>query len=194
MKEGRIFYQGSTEGIVDYYAGKGRVCPDNYNPSDFVMNLIQSETVETLEENKLFMDISSSLIEDEGLKSTTLDSEALEFQSESSFVKQILAISYREIINFFRDIPSLIARIGVTVILNVLYGLIFLGAGERDNSDTENFNSHVGAISMLVIFSLFGSGQSVLLAFPFERPMILREYVTGTCKIIFFSFLSSLNS
>jgi excinuclease UvrABC ATPase subunit len=185
MKEGRIFYQGSTEGIVDYFTAKGRICPDNYNPSDFVMNLIQSETTETLEENKLFMDISSSLLNDEGLKSTRLESEALEFQSESSFVRQILAISYREIINFFRDVPSLIARIGVTVILNVVYGLIFLGAGERDNADTENFNSHVGAISMLVIFSLFGSGQSVLLAFPFERPMILREYVTGTCKLCF---------
>jgi len=36
---------------------------------------------------------------------------------------------------------------------------------------------------MLIICSLFGSGQSVLLAFPFERPMILREYVTGTYDI-----------
>lgn len=180
MKDGRIFYQGPVEEITPYYASKGKICPENYNPSDFVMNLCQSEAVEVLEKQGLFVPIPNDLIED--IHSSRLDSEVLVFQSESSFIKQVGAISYREIINFFRDIPSLVARIGITAFLNILYGLIFLKAGSRDNGNTDDFNTHVGAMSMLVIFALFGSGQSVLLAFPFERPMILREYVTGTCK------------
>ena len=28
---------------------------------------------------------------------------------------------------------------------------------------------------------MFGPAQSVMLAFPFERPMFMREYATGTC-------------
>ena len=30
---------------------------------------------------------------------------------------------------------------------------------------------------------MFGPAQSVMLAFPFERPMFMREYATGTCKL-----------
>lgn len=180
MKDGRIFYQGPVDEIMPFYEMRGRPCPENYNPADYIMNLCQAEPVEVLEQNNLFME-TPELLSSEKVKSTVLESE-LVFQSESSFVKQVLAISYREIINFFRDTPALMARVGVTIVLCLIYGLIFLGAGNKDNGDTERFNTHVGAISMMVIFSLFGSGQSVLLAFPFERPMILREYVTGTCK------------
>jgi hypothetical protein len=181
MKDGRIFYQGPVDEIVPFYEVRGRKCPENYNPSDFVMNLCQAESVEILEQNNFFMEVPEAL-SSEKIKSSILESELLHFHSESSFLKQVLAIAYRELINFFRDIPSLTARIGMTVMLNLVYGLIFLGAGDKNNGDNENFNTHVGAMSMLIIFSLFGSGQSVLLAFPFQRPMILREYVTGTCK------------
>ena len=33
-----------------------------------------------------------------------------------------------------------------------------------------------------MILGLFGSAQSVMLNFPFEKPMFLREFSTGTCK------------
>jgi hypothetical protein len=32
---------------------------------------------------------------------------------------------------------------------------------------------------MVLISSMFGPAQSVMLAFPFERPMFLREFATG---------------
>ena len=57
-----------------------------------------------------------------------------------------------------------------------------LGASDNGNSNTQNFNDHVGSISMTMILGLFGSAQSIILSFPFERPMFLREYSTGTCK------------
>lgn len=191
MKDGKIFYQGPVNEIIPFYEIRGRNCPENYNPSDFVMNLCQSESVEDLEKNNLFMTMPDLFHSDDNLKSTNLESENLHFQSESSVLKQLLVISYREGVNFFRDIPSLVARAGVTIILTLIYGLIFLNIGNKDVGNLNNFETHVGAISMLTISSLFGSGQSVLLGFPFERPMILREYVTGTYGIVAY-FVSKL--
>lgn len=46
MKQGRIFYQGRVDNIVNHFQGLGHLCPENYNPSDFVMNLCQTETKE----------------------------------------------------------------------------------------------------------------------------------------------------
>lgn len=48
MKQGRIFYQGKVDDIVSYFQQLGRPCPENYNPSDFIMNLCQTETKEEL--------------------------------------------------------------------------------------------------------------------------------------------------
>lgn len=83
-----------------------------------------------------------------------------------------------------RDTTALASRFGITIFLNVLFGIIFLNAGGRDDSDDANFNAHFGAITMVLIDSMFGPAQSVMLAFPYERPMFLREYATGTCTFI----------
>lgn len=84
-------------------------------------------------------------------------------------------------LNVLRDTTSLAARFGITIFLNLIFGLIFLGSGGRDDSIDENFNSHFGSITMVLVSAMFGPAQSVMLAFPFERPMFLREYATGTC-------------
>jgi hypothetical protein len=34
----------------------------------------------------------------------------------------------------------------------------------------------------VTVSGMFAASQSVLLVFPFERPLFLREYATGTCK------------
>ena len=49
MKEGRIFYQGSSSALIDYFNKFGYKCPVNYNPADYVMLLSQTESMETVE-------------------------------------------------------------------------------------------------------------------------------------------------
>ena len=49
MKEGRIFYQGSSSALIEYFNKFGYKCPVNYNPADYVMLLSQTESMETVE-------------------------------------------------------------------------------------------------------------------------------------------------
>lgn len=48
---------------------------------------------------------------------------------------------------------------------------------------------------MVSIGSMMGSAQPVMLAFPLERPVFLREYATGTYSVLayFMSKVKSLN-
>lgn len=179
MKDGRIFYQGPVNNIVDYYKQRGLECPSNYNPSDFVMNITQSETAEELANKKLFMEKPEDCCNE---VSSKLKIENVVFQTESSFAKQFYYLTVREFRNTKRDVAALIGRFGVTILLNLLIGLIFLRAAGQGNTSDDDFNAHVGGITMVIIMSLFGSAQSILLNFPYERPMFLREYSTGTCK------------
>lgn len=105
--------------------------------------------------------------------------------------KQIAWLSYRELLNLKRDVQGLFGRFGVTIILNLLVGLIFLGVGKKDSANSNNFANHFGAIFMVTVGSMIGSAQPVMLSFPFERPLFLREYSTGTYSATSY-FLSKL--
>mmetsp|Transcript_3119 Transcript_3119/g.4381 ORF Transcript_3119/g.4381 Transcript_3119/m.4381 type:complete len:494 (+) Transcript_3119:544-2025(+) len=179
LSQGRIYYQGKVDDIVGHYQNIGHPCPENYNPSDFIMNLCQTETKE-----EMFIAIPGKF-KSTDLNNTSSDhlvvhSSTPKFHPESSFLKQLWALTYREMISNIRDTGALMGRFGITIMLSLIFGLIFLGVGAKSNESDGDFNNHVGAISMLMILGLFGSAQSVMLNFPFERPMFLREFSTGT--------------
>ena len=96
---------------------------------------------------------------------------------------------YREFTSIRRDTTALIARFGITIFLNLIFGLIFFRAGAGNNSVNAEFQAHFGAISLVTISSMFGSAQPVLLSFPSARPVFLREYSTGTYSAVAY-FLS----
>jgi hypothetical protein len=197
MKQGRVFFAGHPEEIVPHFSKLGKVCPSNYNPSDFLMTLVQTISVEEADEGGFFMEIPAfaksqqSLVDSDQPKETNASSDAVQcffadqfsLQAESGFGKQFHALVLREALNTIRDVAALGGRFGVTIFLNVLFGLIYLNACGRGNSTSDNFNNHFGAIAMVMISGMFGAAQPIMLSFPFERPMFLREYTTGTCKI-----------
>lgn len=185
MKAGRIFYQGPVARINTYYAEHDRRIPENFNPADFVMNLSQVLAGDELE--KLFFPIPDYALVEQG-SSQRREESHLEFQVQSSFFKQMFELSWREMVATKRDTTALIVRFAVTILLNLLYGLIFLDAGGKDNGDQRDFSAHVGAVLMTMIGCMFGTAQPIMLAFPFERPMFLREVTTGTCKSMCFLF------
>ena len=182
MKESRILYQGPVTSIVPYYAKFGFHCPSNYNPADFVMSLSQVESAADLQEKGAYMPVLPEL-EEAGAKDSIrlCDSEG-EFVTERSFLTQLYALTERETVNVYRDTGALIGRFVISGILNLLFGLIFLNAGSRGNDTNDDFNTHFGAVAQVLISGMFASAQTVMLSFPFERPMFLREYSTGTCE------------
>jgi hypothetical protein len=191
MKSGRVLYHGAVPAIVPHFHKLGHHCPSNFNPADFVMSLSQTESVEELEKTGGFMPILPELLADTSEAMTFADNFAV-FTAERSFVTQMMALLYREFINSKRDTGSLIGRFIISAILNFLFALIFLNAGGRGNDTLDDFNSHFGAIAMVLISGMFASAQSVMLSFPIERPMFLREYSTGTCKAYVLRFFCLL--
>lgn len=215
MKEGRIVYQGAINEILYFYTSKGYLYPENYNPSDFIMEICQSESMKTLEEKGLIMavperftansspaskvkifpqlsnfsisfDLEETPSDSSSITSTDqfkIDEKDLKFTAESSFARQLYYLLHRECVKTLRDKKVLAARIVFTTIVNALAGLIFYQIGFRDYADPNTFNSHLGAIMLLMLFALIASAQAAMLTLPLERPMMLREYVTGTYSV-----------
>ena len=148
------------------------------------MFVAQTEKTESLDAKGMFMTNPRADVHDgkaRERRSTIEESPvSAEISFKASIPRQIQLLAHREALNIVRDYPALGGRFGVTILLNLLFGLIFLGAGNRDDSDYSNFSSHFGALTMVSIASLFGTAQPVMLGFPFERPMFMREYSTGS--------------
>ncbi len=193
MVKGRILYQGPVNELVAHFSKFGYNCPSNYNPADFIMFLSQQESMTTFESKGALMDKQPAGFSASGEKggnggsSGSSDWGVVEkdtVHSEAPFFKQVKLLTARELERNQRDKAALIGRYGVTIFLNLLFGLIFYRAGDKDDNNPANFNSHFGALTMVLISSMFGAAQPTMLQFPFERPMFLREYSTGTCKSI----------
>ena len=98
--------------------------------------------------------------------------------------RQVKWLVMRELLNAKRDTGALFGKFGVIIFLSLLLGVIFLGAGNKDNSNPNHFAAHFGAVTFISLGSMFIVASPVMLAFPYERPLFMREYSTGTCKLL----------
>ena len=191
LKKGQVLFQGPVKKLITFFSSLGYECPQNYNPADFVMFLSQTESTEDLQKRGIFdraaTDSSKQLGDVSETTPEETSSEAFHVVVKSSVFTQYKWVFMREFVNTYRNKPALMGRFGVTIILSLIFGLIFGGAGDSNNADQDEINSHFGALTMCFISAMFGSAQPTLLEFPAERPMFMREYSTGTYSVITYS-------
>lgn len=191
MKGGRVFYQGETQAIVEHYSKLGEPCPLNYNPSDFIMALSQRLSMEEVEKRGMMMDCPADFKHEGPSATWTLVTDPKEGEERSvqaaelgggvevfnhggaGFLKQLYFLCERELQNICRDYGALIGRYGVTIFLNLLFGIIFLNSGGQDDSIRTNANGHFGSLTMVTIASMFGCAQPGEGLLPLRVPVTL---------------------
>ncbi len=191
---GSVAYCGPVSSMLHYFEMVGFDCPVNYNPADFVINLIQSDLLGKShfmiplpadpKGNELTVQTFGH-IENDGR--SIFGSSGAKYdvtRSPCTLLFELKYLLHRELLNVVRDKDGLIGRFAVTIFLSLLLGIIFFKIGSRTAEDPVDLSSHFGAVSFILIGSMFGSAQPSLLAFPFERPMFIREYSCNTCNIV----------
>lgn len=97
---------------------------------------------------------------------------------------------FREYQGVCRDKMALVARFGSTIFLNAIISMVFYGTARWDESInqegpitysymTEWVQNHFGSLIQVGIGGMFAISQPVVLTFPQERPIFLREYALG---------------
>jgi ABC-type multidrug transport system ATPase subunit len=135
LREGRVLYNGTIAGFVPYLTSFDYNCPDHYNPSDFVMMLCQTETTADFDKKGAHMTDPRCNPECEHISMVFAEHDSVGIETHASFMRQVCSLTHREFTRTIRDKGSLMARFGVTIFLNLLFSLIFKGAGNRDDSD-----------------------------------------------------------
>lgn len=191
LNQGGVMYQGSVKHIPDVFETCNHPVPANYNPADWIMSVAQQIPVDKLKSDGFFKADGRKL--GDALRGGDDGTDAIGFTRHSTkevgastkeakppgFLTQTRMLYKRELQSLGRDKAALGARFGITIFLNILFGVIFYDVGRTSNADLTNSQSHFGALVMVLLSAMFGTAQPALFAIPEQRPVFLREYSTN---------------
>jgi ABC-type multidrug transport system permease subunit len=202
-----VAYNGPVQELPVHFDKLGFPCKANFNPADHVMFLMQKEPAETIRRIKDVWngsDMASAVrAKVDALQGAKQGHEAVAAAvvgSQTGFCVQLAALLKREARGTMRNKGILFARYGMTVFLAIMYAWLFAGTGRKgDSHDSEgtclndNFNfqncqidfqGHLGSLLSLAIATMMGAAQPVMLTFPQERPVFLREYAARQYGVV----------
>lgn len=188
MNQGQVMYQGSVSNVPIYFEARGHPLPENHNPADWIMTVAQQTSQHDLDSDGFFPPDDRQLGDALNSKDLNLHNvDVLGFSTQESHphsprklsqITQIRILYRRELLDLKRDKASLGARFGITIFLNLLFGLIFMNVGRHDDGSATHINSHFGAAMIVLLSTMFGNAQPAIFAIPAQRPIFIREYST----------------
>jgi len=124
-----------------------------------------------------------------------------------SFGKQFSQLTRREFRSAARDRTTMILRFCLSVCLAFLFALVFQGVGRtvlEEELPSSSFDLlwtglseeevramrkrklewHFNALVQVALVAMFSACQPVILTFPLERPVFLREHSSGTYSVV----------
>lgn len=179
LRSGKLFYYGALTGLSESLHAAGKGCPSEFNLADHVMFVLQQESSDSLDKIEVVMKRDLVLAEEPPMPA---DKSAMTLKLEGAhagFITQVVSLTVREAQSVYRDTAGLIASILVPLILNTFFALIFFQVGDNTREEW-TAQSHFGGIAQVAIGGMFGAAQPLLLKFPLNRGIFLREYATHT--------------
>jgi len=206
LHDGSVVYHGPVPELPRHFEELGFPCKQNFNPADHVMFLMQKESAETIgriKDSWKNCQVAKSLEAHVNQKQSARDAPVRSISQTragaqvAGFGTQLGVLLQREWRSVFRNKSILGARYGMTLFLALMYAWLFAGTGRTgDNGELGNckgtappqydaaacfsdFTAHLGSLLSLGIATMMGAAQPVLLTFPSERPVFLREYAAN---------------
>ena len=182
---GSIVYQGPAKGVRDYFAKLGYPVPEKHNPADFVMHLIQTLPKEEIDRIVAHRDPTATKAEiAQSRRLAAVVPPPFYAVHRADLGTQTRVLLSREIKNTFRNKQIMGMRFGAAVVMSCLFGGVFWQVGKASSLETltpepSQIMSYIGAVTFVCINANFANVQPVLLAFPKERPIFIREYSGG---------------
>lgn len=177
LGEGKVVYGGPVSELPAYMDSVGDPVPPQHNPADHILFSVQTRTAQDLNSlcEKWNVQAQSSVEpEIRKIRGDEMHMLTPPQTKRKSFWTQLSYLVVREFRETTRNKIALVMRFVVAGFMNILFALIFQGIGNKNN-----LQSHFGALCNVLIGTMFGSMQPILLGFPLERPVFLRDYAAN---------------
>ena len=196
LSKGKFIYQGPGKEAVDYFVSVGYKCPDFSNPADYIMDIAHTETQDLKKGAHLFENydekLGKGIIEEIELSESQSGKMEIQiFQRDSRFVFELVHILRRSALNFRRNPILFHARFGQIFFMAFLCCSLYFQL-DKNPDDPRNISNRVGAFFFLTVCQWFLSMMPVLLTFPAERALFLKEQGSNMYSVSSYFFGRSL--
>ncbi|DBA00887.1 TPA: hypothetical protein N0F65_008530 [Lagenidium giganteum] len=184
LVDGMTVFDGKAADSIEYFASHGFQCPPYMNPTDYFMQVLvvmdEDPDGKTRVDKLLKAWAGRGDSAEIAQRRATLAVMSLEGSSQSSgdtvsVARQLRVLCRRHHRRLVRDVVAFKARVGSTIFITVLVGLVF-GKLERNQKGIQDFT---GAIFFIAVNQLFSNANPELTTVPLEIPLILREHNGG---------------
>jgi len=200
LSQGSLVYFGSPEQLLTYFEGLGHVCPEFFNPAEFVMELLNPTSDLEVSENDSLRDafnkssilasMKTIIAEETAANSrdskydTTgvpmLTTDAISKPNQINVCTSSTVLLHRNMLDLIRNPSLLLSRLVLTAVITFLMGLTYFRIGDRFND--EAIRSRSSALFFLPSFTALVS-VAVIPYFISNRAVIKKEIGNGRYSV-----------
>lgn len=198
LVKGKVAFFGPAADAIEFFSQLGHPCPTYTNPTDFFMELLQTTHEEDVARNAKFVEASANAMikpslksEDSSFHGTLAKAEKAETFKRAPRLTQIYELTKRGWQVIVRNPITFKARFAQTLLIGLLVGLVYLQLGNNQSS----IRDRQGALFFLITTQVMSALMGVLLTFPLERALLIREQSNGMYSVINYflgKFISSV--
>jgi ABC-type multidrug transport system ATPase subunit len=200
---GRTIYFNEAKEAVGYFDRLGYECPKKTNPAEYFMKILSAENFMKEDDEGDVLEIAKKRYEDAVVKmheqyhaegndmrcnadvvtpdiSGLSDSELEKIKYVAPWCTQFLYLCKRSSIANIRSPQSTIIRLLTTVVVMVLGMALYWRQGSYGHEDMQG---RIGTQFFIVTFAFLQSMQNIVLIFPEERAVFLREQASSLYSI-----------
>lgn len=174
ISNGKCVYQGSGMNLVSFLNDCNLLCPSNYNPADFLLEVVtgvygerNNILIEKIENGKIEK-YRKSIISD--LEPDHLELANVLRYSPTNF-SQLYELIVRNFIIISRNKSFFMLRIFMHIFVGVLLGSVYYNIGNNAEHILNNFR----LLFVVMCFLVYTSYYSIMVTFPINFPLIKRE-------------------
>ena len=158
LNEGKCIYQGSVKSLVPFLNDLDLVCPENYNPADFLLEISTHDYGP--QNDRLIEKIQNGRNFEFRLtrhKNQCIIQTSLEKPSRSNyllpFFEQVQQILHRNFLISKRNKTLVVLRLTIHLVMGLIFGFIYKDTGQEASRFFDNYRY----IMVTVIFQLYMS-------------------------------------
>ena len=168
-----------------HFEAEGYKLPPQTNPSDFFLDTVtldQRTLASKLKSNEALQTLNSSWKSKEFTQISPTKPHAPKLEIDSidaiTWLTSFCILFKRQIIDTLRDKPTMMTLLVQGAIITLMLGFIYF----RVSNDLGGIQNRLGVLFFVALNQVFEMTMPPLRSFPMQRPIIMRERMSGSYK------------
>jgi ATP-binding cassette, subfamily G (WHITE), member 1 len=175
MSQGQIVYFGGTTTVEKHFASIGLVCPEYYNPADFIVETAGSTEVEKLDQLKQAYKNSDMYLRESPEGDDPYPSYGFLTRYALPLPLQFFLLLKRAVLMNIRNRPYVASRVMSQIVGGIILGILYWQTGD----DQTSIHDRLSVVLFALLFVTLINIVPAVVTFPTERVVFQREHLNN---------------